>query len=411
MTSRREERIPAKLPVRVWGVDMNGMPFMQTAYAVDITRMGARLVDLYCLPEIGEVTLGHAGQKARYKIAWTGSMGGAEAGEVGLRLLETDKNIWGKQLSKAAAAKPEHGNGHGAAAHSSRQSVSVSAPAMAGAAVAAAPIYTRQRMHPRYSAHAATEVLPDGALKPLWARLTKISASGFYAETPSPLVTDTCVNVTLRTLVGEIKAQGMTRSSHPAIGMGIAFVSMRPEDITRLQRFIEQVVRSNDVSFGLGVAMIEPIEQGRTHPVVMAPKAAKKAAPHPAITAERIEKNSRLAARLRTLILELRDLQEAVASADLDRRVARAFENSVTSTHQNAEYLTRWLHSENENKDPYAVIEQINAERVRIAAEQARELLMDIDAQEIEHSTQGFEKLTSAVTALHKRLTNLFKEK
>ena len=35
MTKRREERIPAKLPVRVWGVDMNGMPFMQTAHAVD----------------------------------------------------------------------------------------------------------------------------------------------------------------------------------------------------------------------------------------------------------------------------------------------------------------------------------------------------------------------------------------
>jgi hypothetical protein len=410
MTSRREERIPAKLPVRVWGVDMNGMPFMQTAYAVDITRMGARLVDLYCLPEIGEITLQHSGQKARYKIAWTGSLGGAEAGEVGLRLLETEKNIWGKSLVKAAAARPEHGNGHGTP--EPRQAGSVNGPAMAGTAVATAPgVYARQRMYPRYAAHAATEVLPDGALKPVWARLTKISASGFYAETPSPLVPDTCVNVTLRTLVGEIKAQGMTRSSHPTVGMGIAFVSLQKEDKARLERFIEQVVKSNDAAFGLGMAMIEPVEQSHVHPVVVQPKIAKKAAPDPAITAERREKNSRLAARLRALILELRDLQEVVASADLDRRVARAFENSVTSAHQNAEYLTRWLSSENENKDPYAVIEQINAERVRIAAEQSRELLMDIDAHEIEHSTQGLEKLTSSVAALHKRLTNLLREK
>jgi len=388
---------------------MNGMPFMQTAYAVDITRMGARLVDLYCLPEIGEVTLGHSGQKARYKIAWTGSLGGAEAGEVGLRLLEAEKNIWGKSLTKAAA-NAEHGNGHGTASHTAHHPSASKAPAMAAAAVAAAPVYTRQRLHPRYPAHAATEVLPDGALKPVWATLTKISASGFYAETPSPLLTDTCVNVTLRTLVGEIKAQGMTRSSHPGVGMGIAFVSLADEDRTRLDRFIEQVVRSNDVAFGLGIAKIEPIEQGRTHPVVMASK-AKKAAQNPAVTAERIEKNTRLAGRLRSLILELRELQEVVASADLDGRVSRAFQNSVTSTHQNAEYLTRWLVSENENKDPYAVIEQINAERVRIAAEQARELLMDIDAHEIEHSTQGFEKLTSSITALHKRLSNMLREK
>src|SRR6476661_6650647 len=100
MASRREERIRIKLPVRVWGVDMNGMPFMQTAHAVDVTRLGARLVDLFCLPEIGEITIQHGNQKARYKIAWTGTMRGAEAGQVGLRLLEPEKNIWGKSLSK-----------------------------------------------------------------------------------------------------------------------------------------------------------------------------------------------------------------------------------------------------------------------------------------------------------------------
>ena len=35
---------------------MNGMPFMQTAHAMDVTRLGARLVDLFCLPDIGEIT-------------------------------------------------------------------------------------------------------------------------------------------------------------------------------------------------------------------------------------------------------------------------------------------------------------------------------------------------------------------
>src|SRR3954451_14463342 len=102
MPSRREPRIRTKLAVRVWGVDMNGMPFMQTAHAVDVTRLGARLVDLFCLPEIGEITIQHGSQKAKYKIAWTGTMGGAEAGQVGLRLMEPEKNIWGKALTKAS---------------------------------------------------------------------------------------------------------------------------------------------------------------------------------------------------------------------------------------------------------------------------------------------------------------------
>jgi hypothetical protein len=408
MTSRREERVAARLPVRVWGVDMNGMPFMQTAHAVDITRMGARLVDLYCLPEIGEVTVQHGGQKARYKICWTGSIGGD--GEVGLRLLDVDKNIWGKSLTKAAASRGEHGNGHAKAAPVQHQPMAgMGAVAAAAVAPAAQPVYARKRMHPRYAAHAPTEVLPDGALKPVWATLTKISASGFYAETSTPLLPETCVNIMLRTLAGEIRAQGITRSSHAAMGMGIAFIRLEAEDRARLDRFIEQVVKSNEMAFGLGVAKIEPIEHARTHPVIAATRPPKKNLAQATLTAERKEQNSALAERLRSLTLELRSLQEAVSSANLDRRVAQAFENSVTNTHQNAQYLMQWLNSENESKDPYQVIEQVNAERVRIAAEQARELLMDIDAQEIEHSTPGFDKLTSAVAALHKRLSNLLK--
>jgi PilZ domain-containing protein len=386
---------------------MNGMPFMQTAHAVDVTRLGARLVDLFCLPEIGEITIQHGNQKARYKIAWTGTMGGAEAGQVGLRLLEPEKNIWGKSLSKRAPRDdaedaPEEGPHH-------RPTPPKNGSGGVAAVVAAAPVYAHQRMHPRYAAHAATEVLPDGGTKSVWATLTKISASGFYAETPSPLPTDIPVNVTLRTLVGQIRANGITRSSHPNAGMGIGFINLNDEDRNRLGRFIEQVMKTSDPTFGLGLAMIEAVEPDRTQPIPEPPRLPKKAAA-PALSPEKIAENSKLTARLHSLIKELRELQEAVNSAGLDHRVTRAFQNSVTHTHQNAEYLAQWLRSANEGKDPYPVIVEVNAERVRIAAEQARELVIDIDAMEIEHSTQGLEKLTSAITALHKRLTNLLKQ-
>jgi hypothetical protein len=387
---------------------MNGMPFMQTAHAVDVTRLGARLVDLFCLPEIGEITIQHGSQKAKYKIAWTGTMGGAEAGQVGLRLMEPEKNIWGKALTKASvlqdrevetdveelpARRPTAGAGNGGIA----------------VATAAAPVYARQRMHPRYVAHAATEVLPEGGLKSVWATLTKISAGGFYAETPSPLPTQTSVRITLRTPAGEIHAQGMTRSTHPSVGMGIAFLLMEEKDQRRLDGFIDQVMKGHDSNFELGTAMIEPVYVDRDLVKATAPKLPRKP-PAPVLSPERIAENARLAARLQSLIRELRDLQDVVNSADLDHRVTRAFQNSVTHTHQNAEYLAQWLRSTNEGKDPYPVISEINAERVRIAAEHARELGMDIDSQEIEHSTQGLEKLTKSIAALHKRLSNLLKD-
>jgi len=405
MASRREERIPTKLPVRVWGIDMNGMPFMQTAHAVDVTRLGARLVDLFCLPEIGEITIQHGSQKARYKIAWTGTMGGGEAGQVGLRLMEPEKNIWGKHLSKEIAERHEAVPAEGARQHAAPGNGSTGSAAVAAAA--APVVYARQRMHPRYTAHATTEVLPDGVLKPVWATLKKISASGFYAETASPLPVETRVRVTLRTLVGEIRSDGISRSSHPMVGMGIAFIHLEEQDKLKLERFIEHVVKSNDVNLGLGTAMIEPIDRDLVK-AVSTPKLPKKVVP--VLSPERIAENARLSARLQSLIKELRELQEAVNSADLDHRVTRSFQNSVTHTHQNAEYLAQWLRSANEGKDPYPVIVEINAERVRIAAEHARELVMDIDSQEIEYSTQGLEKLTKSITTLHKRLTNLLKQ-
>jgi hypothetical protein len=158
------------------------------------------------------------------------------------------------------------------------------------------------------------------------------------------------------------------------------------------------------------VAMIEPVEPDHVTPR-SAPAKLPKKTPAPALTPERRAENSRLTARLQSLIVELRDLQESVNAAGFDHRVTRAFQNSVTHTHQNAEYLARWLRSANEGKDPYQVIVDINAERVRLAAEHAHELGMDIDAQEIEYSTQGLEKLTKAITSLHRRLTNLLTQK
>ena len=389
---------------------MNGMPFMQTAHALDVTRLGARLVDLFCLPEIGEITVQHGGQKARYKIAWTGTLGGAEAGQVGLRLMEPDKNIWGKLLAKPQTGKSQQSDVYENPATKSGASPGNGGNGGVATAVAAAPVYAKQRMHPRYTAHAATEVMPDGAIKPVWATLTKISASGFYAETPSPLPTETPVNITLRTLVGEIRANGITRSSHPNVGMGIAFILLNNHDRERLDKFIELVVKASDVTFGLGVAMIEPIEPDHVTPR-SAPAKLPKKAPAPMLTPEKMAENSRLTARLQSLMVELRDLQESVNAAGLDHRVTRAFQNSVTHTHQNAEFLARWLRAANEGKDPYQVIVDVNAERVRLAAEHAHELGMDIDSQEIEYSTQGLEKLTKSIASLHRRLTNLLTQK
>ena len=49
MVQRQETRVAQLLKVRVIGTDTSGNPFQQTAKIVNISRLGARLVEIRCI--------------------------------------------------------------------------------------------------------------------------------------------------------------------------------------------------------------------------------------------------------------------------------------------------------------------------------------------------------------------------
>src|SRR5438552_16886545 len=107
MGRRHEDRLKVNLPVRVCGMDLNGKPFIQSAHVVDVTRLGGRLRDLYCLDKKGDVIrVLHGRQEANFKITWIGHPGTAEDGQVGIYCIEPDKYIWGVPLPKHAGRDP-----------------------------------------------------------------------------------------------------------------------------------------------------------------------------------------------------------------------------------------------------------------------------------------------------------------
>jgi hypothetical protein len=96
---RREPRIPEKIRVKVQGVDRNGNAFVQTTYAVDISRKGARLEGIGFLTWPGEVLqLKRRLQAARFRVVWIGEVGTPQAGQAGIFALDPEKNIWGVKL-------------------------------------------------------------------------------------------------------------------------------------------------------------------------------------------------------------------------------------------------------------------------------------------------------------------------
>jgi hypothetical protein len=97
--SRREVRISRKIRVKVQGLDRNGRPFVQSTYAIDISRRGALLEGIGYLTWPGEtIEVKRYFRTARFIVVWTGEIGMPQAGQAGIFALEPNKNIWGITL-------------------------------------------------------------------------------------------------------------------------------------------------------------------------------------------------------------------------------------------------------------------------------------------------------------------------
>ena len=96
---RRETRLSKRIRVRVRGSDHSGQKFVQKVCVVDVSRHGARVEDIGYLTRPGDtIEVRRYWQTARFRVAWIGAVGTAEAGQVGVVALDPEKNIWGVRL-------------------------------------------------------------------------------------------------------------------------------------------------------------------------------------------------------------------------------------------------------------------------------------------------------------------------
>jgi len=95
MDRRRSPRISAHLPVRVWGMDARGLPFMQLASVRNISSSGALIQGMrrQVLPgEILEVQFDE--EKAQFRVVWADRVDMPRGGEIGVESLTPEPSIW-----------------------------------------------------------------------------------------------------------------------------------------------------------------------------------------------------------------------------------------------------------------------------------------------------------------------------
>jgi diguanylate cyclase (GGDEF)-like protein len=98
---RREQRVNAALPVRVWGMDANGELFEHQAMTVDITTTGARIEGAARPLQKGCIVgIQHAISMARYRVAWVGAGGTRVQNQIGLQLVDSGRRIWGRVIPR-----------------------------------------------------------------------------------------------------------------------------------------------------------------------------------------------------------------------------------------------------------------------------------------------------------------------
>ncbi len=377
MARRREERIIISLPVRLWGMDINGKPFTQNASSVDITRMGARLQGVTCRIQHGDIIgIQHGNDKARFRVIWVARPGSRNEGQIGVHCVEVGKYIWG-------AVQPSNA----ADSYDPNEVQPTHAVSVGGAAAAVAPTHrdvfandvTREgrRRMPRYGCRGGGEVRQPGMKTAVWGSLTDISRTGCYLETLTTLPRNAKCELMLNVEGIEIKAGADVRVSHPSMGMGLQFVDIDPTDQKKLEELLAKLAGGKISD-------------------------AKPASPV----------SNEFATAVASMATELRDLETLVSSHDdhVDPRLLSEFRNAIDHARATTAAIEQWVELQDHELDPFPVLASIESSRMQLTATFMRELVMDIDSSSLHLGSEGIKELYEASRHLHLRIEQLIAE-
>jgi hypothetical protein len=92
---RREPRVPARLQVRIAGIDASGRALLQIVPTRNISRQGALLAGIQGEVKLGEtIAITYKNSKARFLVTWVGEAGTERAGQIGVQSVDPEKCIW-----------------------------------------------------------------------------------------------------------------------------------------------------------------------------------------------------------------------------------------------------------------------------------------------------------------------------
>lgn len=190
-------------------------------------------------------------EKSRFRVVWVGERNTTEQGYVGIHCMERGKCLWSgavpQQTSGAANGRTELELQPEPATH--RTAAVNSNGAKAG---------SERRRYPRYPCSGTVLMSRPGG-NPNTLKLLDISLGGFYAETMSAFVVGTTATLEITAQGLSVRGEGMVRTSHPAVGNGVAFTKMDEQNWRQLSELVASlsgpVPKTDEVQPEINVAI------------------------------------------------------------------------------------------------------------------------------------------------------------
>jgi hypothetical protein len=137
---------------------------------------------------------------------------------------------------------------------------------------------------------------------------------------------------------------------------------------------------------------------------------------HATITAEKRDgsqqcqrRGASLGARLDAMVTALCEAQPVADASELDGRVQVEFQHALDHIRHTASAVRQWFDANAKSGDPYAVLPVLASQRVRRAAQLAKDLSLDLENLDVTVETEGLQDLYKAVGQLHRQLEVLCK--
>jgi hypothetical protein len=438
MSRRREPRVEMNVDVTVWGMDRFGKPFVQHARTLNATKSGARLLGIDCVREGETVGIQHGEQKSRFRVVWVGGLNTPRAGQVGVHCLEDKPIFTVARVTRGTEFDLGKITGYATALETARRAH----PEKRDAAPS-------RRKYQRYHCTGGVELRrPEGG-NAVWANLSDLCLTGCYVETVStfPAGSQLLFQVNFQDLT--VRGRAVVKTSHHAVGMGLSFQHLAPDDQQHLEYLLGSLAGSKEtrtvVAKTLQPSTIEtpmrslpvPTAPLPPMPVVSAPPpptpapvmtatapptpmatttssltpttTAEITAPTPSTPAAATQRRTETGVfdQIMNALLELGELEQTLIRDKVDGRVMSQFHDALEHTRQTAWNVQRFVDLNCSGVDPFVVMPQLEAERTRMLMKLARNVTADIDSTGTDNFSHDVTTLYRTVENLQRRLTKM----